>query len=82
MSGDDVVCEVCGVCLVPGEMRQRLRWADGRLVKEAIDLQLEALVGPRGQDSPHNNTEEVTYHVPMYDPHTHVPMYPHTRCAV
>ena len=35
-----------------GGMRQRLRWADGKLVKEAIDQQLAALLGPRGQDTP------------------------------
>lgn len=42
-----------------GGMRQRLRWADGKLVKEAIDQQLAALLGPRGQDTPQEKTEEV-----------------------
>ena len=41
-------------------MRQRLRWADGKLVKEAIDQQLEALLGPRSSHtSTQNKTEEV-----------------------
>ena len=43
---------------VAGEMRQRLRWADGKLVKDAIDQQLEALLGPRGQQT-NNNTPQV-----------------------
>ena len=43
----------------PGEMRQRLRWADGKLVKEAIDEQLEALLGPRGPDTPQEKQEKV-----------------------
>ena len=50
------------VCYKPtctGGMRQRLRWADGKLVKEAIDQQLAALLGPRGQDTPQEKTEQV-----------------------
>ena len=43
-------------------MRQRLRWADGKLVKEAIDQQLETLIGPRGQGSPDKKVVEVTRH--------------------
>ena len=42
-----------------GGMRQRLRWADGKLVKEAIDQQLAALLGPRGQDTQQEKTEDV-----------------------
>ncbi|CAI8005215.1 Glutamine--tRNA ligase [Geodia barretti] len=41
-----------------GEMRQRLRWADGKLVKEVIDQQLEALIGPRSQQSPQSNIQK------------------------
>ena len=53
---------VCTDVLITGEMRHRLRWADGKLVKEAIDQQLEALLGPRGgpATSPHKNKEEVS----------------------
>ena len=43
----------------PGEMRQRLCWADGKLVKEAIDEQLEAFLGPRGPDTPQEKQEKV-----------------------
>ena len=44
-------------------MRQRLRWADGKLVKEAIDQQLEALLGPRNLQSNNNKQEEVHMYV-------------------
>ena len=40
-------------------MRQRLRWADGKLVKEAIDQQLVTLIGPRGQESPQKKTNNM-----------------------
>ena len=40
-------------------MRQRLRWADGKLVKESIDQHLMGLLGPRDQDTQLEKTEEV-----------------------
>ena len=48
--------------LITGEMHQRLWCADGKLVKKAIDQQLEDLLGPRGGPtaSPHKNKEEVS----------------------
>ena len=53
---------MCTDVLITGEMRQRLRWTDGKLVREAIDQQLEDLLGPRGgpTTSPHKNKEEVS----------------------
>ena len=44
-------------------MRQRLRWADGKVVKDVMDSQLAALLGPRGEATQHKNTEEVTRYI-------------------